>query len=285
MTFEDILYETGEGAALITLNRPDRLNAARAVTHLELQRAFDLADADEAVRAVIVTGAGRAFCAGTDISEGFDLPAGGDPASGAGVPRDVGGVTVLRLFEMNKPVIGAINGAAAGFGASLVLGMDLRLADAGARFAFPFARRGICAESCSSWFLPRLVGIQTAMDWMATGRTFDADEALARGLLHELPPGGALARAREIAAGIAAQTAPQSVALNRRLLWQGLAAAHPAEAHALESRAIAGLMALPDIREGVASFKERRPPRFMGRIKDAAFAQGWWPRGDGEAGR
>lgn len=276
--FEDIGYGAADGIATITFRRPEVMNAARSQTHGELIRALDLAEADDAVRVVIVTGAGRAFCAGTDLSAGFDLPADGDPATGAGVVPDIGGVTVLRLYRMQKPVIAAINGAAAGFGLTFTLAMDLRLAARGAKFAFPFTRRGICAESCSSWFLPRVVGIQTAQDWMLTGRTFAAEEALARGLVHDLlAPEDLLPRARAIAAEIVGQTAPASVALNRQLLWRMMGASHPAEAHALESRAVAATLAASDSREGVASFHERRPPRFTGRVADAGYMAAWWP--------
>lgn len=282
MDFTDIRYAVEDGIATITFARPDVMNAARTATHQELIRALDAADRDDAVRAVIVTGEGRAFCAGTDISQGFQLPSGGDPATGAGVPPDVGGQTVLRLFDMRKPVIAAINGAAVGFGATFTLAMDLRLASSGAKFAFPFTRRGICAESCSSWFLPRLVGIQTAQDWMLTGRTFTAPEANARGLIHELlAPEDLLPRAREIARDIADNCAPASVALNRQLLWHMLGARHPAEAHALESRGIAATLAGADAQEGTASFRERRAPRFTGRVADTDYTGAWWPESRG----
>ncbi|GGB38042.1 enoyl-CoA hydratase [Tistrella bauzanensis] len=278
MTFDDISYEVADAIATITFQRPEVMNAARNQTQDELVAALDAADADDAVRAVIVTGAGRAFCAGTDISNGFELPAGGDPATGEGVPADVGGVTVLRLFRMRKPVIGAINGPAAGFGATFTLAMDMRLAADTAKFAFPFTRRGIAVESCSSWFLPRLVGMQTAQDWMLTGRTFPATEALARGLVHELLPADALLpRARAIARDIAENCAPASVAINRQLLWRMLGADHPRVAHALESRAVAARLASDDVREGVDSFKERRQPRFTGTLAEADYMSAWWP--------
>lgn len=278
MTFEDIRYTQQGSVATITFDRPASMNTARVQTHTELRAALDAADTDESVRAVIVTGEGRAFCGGTDISQGFQLPEGGDPASGRDIPPDVGGVTVLRLFRMRKPVIAAINGAAAGFGATFTLAMDTRIAAQGAKFAFPFTRRGICAESCSSWFLPRLVGMPAALDWMLSGRTFGADEALARGLVQELlAPEDLLPRAIEIAEEIATNCAPASVALNRRLLWQMLGAAHPAEAHMLESRGVAATLAGPDSAEGVASFREKRPPRFTGRVSDADFMDAWWP--------
>lgn len=278
MEFADIGYAVAEGVATIMLRRPELMNAARVQTHQELIAALDLADRDPAVRVVIVTGEGRAFCAGTDLSAGFSVPKGGDPATGAGVPPDIGGQTVLRLFDMRKPVIAAINGAAVGFGATFTLAMDIRLAAVGAKFAFPFTRRGICAESCSSWFLPRLVGMQVAQDWMLSGRTFGAEEALARGLVLELLPSeDLLPRARAIAADLVQNCAPGSMALNRHLLWRMMGADHPAQAHALESRGVADRVASADCAEGVASFKERRAPHFPGSVADVAYMDVWWP--------
>lgn len=277
MEFSDIGFEVSEGIATITLSRPDQMNAARVQTHHELVAAMDHAEADPAVRVVIVTGAGRAFCAGTDLSQGFAVATGGDPATGTGIPADIGGQTVLRLYRMRKPVIAAINGAAVGFGATFTLAMDIRLAAEGAKFAFPFTRRGICAESCSSWFLPRLVGMQVAQDWMLSGRTFPADEALARGLILELlPPEALLDRARSIARDMVQNCAPGSLALNRQLLWRMAGADHPLAAHLLESRGIADRVASADVGEGVASFKERRAPHFPGSLADVAYMDSWW---------
>lgn len=274
----DIAYSVRDGAAVLAFDRPDRMNAARMKTHTDLIAALDRAEADDAVRCVVLTGQGRAFCAGTDISEGFDLPTGGDPATGEGVAPDVGGVTVLRLFRMRKPVIAAVNGAAVGFGASLTLACDIRLASETAKWGFVFARRGIAAESCCSWFLPRAVGISTALDWMMTGRMVPASEAQAAGMVTSLhPPGSLLDAALEIAREIAENTAPASVAMNRHLLWRMMGAAHPAEAHALESRAIAARLAHPDSAEGVAAFAERRAPRFAAGLDGAEVMSGWWP--------
>lgn len=277
MEFHDIAYEVRAGLAEIRFARPESLNAARVQTHLELQEALGRADDDPGVRAVIVTGEGRTFCAGTDLADGFQLPEGGDPVSGAGVPPDVGGVTVLRLFEMQKPVVAAINGPAVGFGLTFTLAMDLRLSVPGVKLAFPFTRRGICAESCSSWFLPRLVGMQTAQDWMLSGRTFLSEEGHARGLIHELhAPEVLMDRARAWAAEIRDQTAPASVALTRRLLWQMAGADHPAQAHAFESRAIAERVAAPDAAEGVAAFRARRAPAFTSQPEDVGYMAQWW---------
>jgi enoyl-CoA hydratase/carnithine racemase len=274
----DIAYSVQDGAAVLAFDRPDRMNAARLQTHTDLITALDRAEADDTVRCIVLTGHGRAFCAGTDISDGFDLPKGGDPVTGQGVPPDVGGVTVLRLFRMRKPVIAAINGAAVGFGASLTLACDIRLASETAKWGFVFARRGIAAESCCSWFLPRAVGIQTALDWMMTGRMVPASEALASGLVKSVhAPEALLEAALGIAHEIVENTAPASVAMNRQLLWQMMGAGHPAEAHALESRAIAARLAHPDSAEGVAAFAERRLPRFAQGLAAAEVMSGWWP--------
>lgn len=277
MVFEDIAVEHDGAIATITLNRPDVLNAARRQTHEELCAAFDAADRDNAIRAIIVTGAGRAFCAGTDISGGFRTPAPCDPATGEGSEPDIGGITALRLYDMRKPVICAVNGAAAGFGATVTLPMDFRLASTQSKFLFPFCRRGIAPESCASWFLPRIVGITKALDWVTTGRVVTPAEALEAGLVNAvLPPEDLLERAREIATEIATRTSAVSVALSRRLLWRMLSADDPRTAHELESRAINATLAMPDVKEGAASFREKRLPRFTSTADDADFMKAWW---------
>ena len=277
MTYEDIEYALEDGVATIWLNRPDKLNAARVSTHDELISALDRADCDDAVKAIIVSGRGRAFCAGTDLSDGFALPSGGDPATGEGVQADVGGRVTLRLYDMRKPVIGAVNGAAVGFGATFLLPMDFRLAAVGAKFGFVFTRRGIVAESCSSWFLPRVVGLPTALDWMLTGRMVAAEEALAKGLVTELlAPDALMARVRAIARDIVENCAPVSVAMNRQLLWKLLGADHPRAAHHLESRGLAAALAHADSAEGAKSFVEKRAPAFTGNVSDAGFIRAWW---------
>jgi len=279
VSYQDLEYEKAAGIVTIWLNRPDKLNAARKETHDELLAALSRADEDDDVRVVVVSGRGRAFCAGTDLSGGFSLPSGGDPATGEGVPADLGGRVTLRLFDMRKPVIGAINGVAVGFGATFLLPMDVRLASSEARFGFVFSRRGIVAESCSSWFLPRLVGIPTALDWMITGRLISAEEALKAGLVQKvLPPDHLLAEAMTLAQDIVKQTAPVSVAVNRQLLWKMMGADHPRIAHALESRALSATLAHPDSAEGARSFAEKRPAEFRGRISEAAFMDGWWAK-------
>lgn len=275
---EDPIRSEHEGAiATITLSRPDKLNAMTVAMTQAIFAALDRAEADDSVRAVIVTGSGRAFCAGTDLSNGFDLPTGGDPETGKEVPPDVGGILGLRVYRMKKPVVAAINGVAAGIGATLPLVMDRRFAVEGARFTFPFSRRGIMAETVSSWFLPRIVGLSTALDWMLTGRMIEADEALAKGLVDELlPPGRLLPRTREFVEEIARHAAPASVAVNRQMLWRMMGNHSPEQAHQFESRALAGLLAHPDSKEGVASFLEKRPPRFTGTARDAGFMDAWW---------
>jgi enoyl-CoA hydratase/carnithine racemase len=267
MDYEHIRYEVEERILTITLNRPDRLNAFTPTMKDELISAFGRADADDDVRAVIVTGAGRGFCAGADLQAGgqtFDYRARGVEDE---VPRDGGGQVVLRIFECTKPVIAAINGPAVGVGATMTLPMDVRLASDQARMGFVFTRRGIVPEACSSWFLPRVVGISRAMEWAATGRVFDAGEALEGGLVRSVHPAGELvAAARSLAREIADNAAPVSVALARRLMWTMLGAAHPMEAHRADSRAMLARGQSDDAREGIASFLEKRPPDFPDRV-------------------
>jgi enoyl-CoA hydratase/carnithine racemase len=221
------------------------------------------------VRAVVVTGAGRAFCAGADLGAGGDTFDWRDRQADGEVPRDGGGVVTLRIFDSAKPVIAAINGPAVGVGITMTLPMDVRLAAEGAKIGFVFARRGIVPEACSSWFLPRVVGISQAMEWCATGRVFTAEEALAGGLVRGVHPAGeVLGAARELAAEIAEHAAPVSVALTRRLLWTNLGAEHPMAAHRADSRAMFSRGQSDDAREGVTSFLEKRPAQFSDRVSD-----------------
>lgn len=274
----EIVCSVERSVATITLHGPAKLNAVSAETIDRFAEALEYVDRDDGVRVVVVTGSGKAFCAGTDISEGFQLPTGGDPVTGEGVPSDVGAKVALRLFRMNKPVIGAINGAAVGFGASVILPMDIRICAIGARFGYVFTRRGIVAESCSSWFLPRVVGISVAQDWMITGRMVDSAEALRRGLVSDVvEPDRLMERANEIAHDIARHTAPVSVALTRRLLWQMLGASHPQIAHDFESRGIAATLALPDVGEAMAAFRDKRAPEFSGSVARNDLPGAWWP--------
>src|SRR5256714_1348692 len=220
MNFEQMRYDAADGIARITLNRPDRLNAFTNTMAEELIAAFDAADADDDVRVVIVTGEGRGFCAGADLGGGGDTFDWSDVATGDEQPRDTGGLVSLRFYESLKPVIAAINGPAVGVGITMTLPMDIRLAAEGAKIGFVFARRGIVPEACSSWFLPRLVGISQAMEWVATGRVLDAHEALAGGLVRSGHPGDELlAAAHTLPPQIADHAAPASVAPSRRLLW------------------------------------------------------------------
>jgi enoyl-CoA hydratase/carnithine racemase len=263
--FEEIRADTADGVLTITLNRPERLNAFTETMRRELVAAFDLADADDGVRVVVVTGEGRGFCAGADLAKGgetFDWKE-REAAEGWDVPRDGGGQVSLRIYDCTKPVIAAINGPAVGVGITMTLPMDIRLVAEGAKIGFVFTRRGIVPEACSSWFLPRIVGISQAMEWVATGRVFDAREALAGGLVRSVhAPDELLPAAHAIAREIADSTAPVSVALGRRLLWRMLGAAHPLEAHRADSRAMYARGQSADAREGVQSFLEKRPAAF-----------------------
>jgi enoyl-CoA hydratase/carnithine racemase len=272
MEYSQITYEVAESIATITLSRAERMNAFTDVMMREVIDAFDRVDADDDVRVVIVTGAGeRAFCAGADLGGGGDTFAkgGSDIQTSVGVPRDGGGMVSLRIFSCTKPVIGAINGAAVGVGVTMTLPMDIRLASDTARFGFVFARRGIVPEACSSWFLPRLVGISTAAEWCYSGRVFPASEARERGLVRSVhAPDELLPAARELAREIADNTAPVSVALTRQMLWRMLGADHPMEAHRVDSRGIQSRGASADAKEGVESFLEKRQPVYPVKVSD-----------------
>jgi enoyl-CoA hydratase/carnithine racemase len=279
MAFETILYEQADRVATITLNRPDRLNAVNTTVIRELGAALDQADGDDGVRAVIVTGAGRAFCAGADLGGGGQTFAGGPGRSERPEDhRDGGGLVTLRIFEMTKPVIGAINGPAVGFGATMTLAMDVRLASSAARIGFVFARRGVVPEACSTWFLPRLVGIAQAAEWAYTGRVFSAEEARAGGLVSRVvAPDALLPAARELAREIADHTSAVSVALIRQMLWRMLGADHPRQAHRLDSLGMWYTGRSADAHEGITSFLEKRPPRFTGRPStDMPPFYPWW---------
>ncbi|MEI7573553.1 MAG: crotonase/enoyl-CoA hydratase family protein [Phenylobacterium sp.] len=272
--FETIRLEVEDGIATLTLNRPDKLNAFNTLMMQEMIAAFDQTDADDSVRVVIVTGAGRAFCAGADLSAGaatFDYSTRGGEDKEArtldGVQRDGGGLLTLRIYDSLKPVIAAVNGPAVGVGVTMQLAMDIRMASTDARYGFVFSRRGINPEACSSWFLPRLVGIQTALEWCYSGRVFPAQEALDKGLVRSLhAPEDLLPAARALAREIADNTAPVSIALTRQLIWRMAGASHPIEAHMADSRGIQARGAMPDAKEGVTSFLEKRLPRYPDRV-------------------
>ena len=288
--FETILYDVADGIATITLNRPERLNAFNATMCEELIAAFDRSDADDAVRVVIVTGAGRGFCAGADLGGGaatFDYESrGGGGAIGAdgavdwahSSVRDNGGRVTLRVFESLKPVIAAINGPAVGIGITMTLPMDIRLIAEGARVGFVFARRGIVTEAASSFFLPRVAGIQKALEWCFTGRLVPAEEAKEAGLVRSVhAPAELLAAANEIAREIADNTAPVSVALTRQMLWRGLGMQHPMEAHRVDSRGVYARGRSADAAEGVSSFLEKRQPTYPDKVStDMPGFYPWW---------
>ena len=271
MDFQDIAYEVSEGIATITLHRPDKMNAFTGRMMHEIISALDMTDADDNVKVVIFTGSGRAYCAGADLSSGGETFAkgGSDVQTKQGVPRDGGGLVSLRIFESLKPVIGAINGAAVGVGVTMTLPMDIRLASDTAKFGFVFAKRGIVPEACSSYFLPRIVGIQKATEWVFTGRVFSAQEALEGGLVRSVHPADELLTvARELAREITENTAPVSVALSRRMLWRMLGASHPMEAHRADSRGIMERGRSADSKEGVMSFLEKRAAVYPDRVSD-----------------
>jgi enoyl-CoA hydratase/carnithine racemase len=274
-TFETVLLDVEDGVATMTLNRPDRLNAFNGQMMQDMIAAFDATDADDNVRAVIVTGAGRGFCAGADLAGGGDTfnvdartPA--DRAARAGtssVSRDGGGLLTLRIYDSLKPVISACNGPAVGIGVTMQCAMDIRLASTQARYGFVFARRGLNPEAASSWFLPKLVGVQTALEWCYTGRIFPAQEALDRGFVRSIhEPDDLLPAARTLAREIADNTAPVSVAITRQLIWRMAGAAHPMEAHQADSRGIQARGKSGDAREGVTSFLEKRPPNYPDKV-------------------
>ncbi|MET0364886.1 MAG: crotonase/enoyl-CoA hydratase family protein [Sphingobium sp.] len=289
MTYETIRYDVAENIATITLNRPDKLNAFTFPMLAEVMDAIDRVDADDDVRAVIFTGEGRAFCAGSDLSggastfdvgEGADSPIGPDGTANYGVEaaRDGGGLLTLRLFKCLKPVIAAINGPAVGIGITMTLAMDIRLASDTARMGFVFSRRGIVPEAASSFFLPRIVGIGQALQWCYSGRVFPADEALAGGLVSKVLPGDELLpHARAIAREIAENTSPVSVALIRQMLWRGLGFSHPMDAHKVDSRGILARGRSADVAEGVTAFLEKRPAVFPNTVSaDMPDYFPWW---------
>ena len=300
-TFSEIRYDVEDGVCTVTLHRPERLNAVTTTMLRELGEAWDRADADDAVRAVIVTGAGRAFCAGADLGSGgstfrYDR-ASADGAAATRRPaarkraavrgraprasthRDGGGAVTLRIFDMKKPVIAAINGPAVGFGITLTLPMDIRIASSAARMGFVFARRGVVPEACSTWFLPRLVGMSQAAEWVYTGRVFDADEALAGRLVSRVvAPDALLPTARRLAREIADNSSAISVTLARQMMWKLLGADHPMDAHLLDSQAMFWTGRSADAREGIAAFLEKRPARFTLRPSaDLPPFYPWWP--------
>lgn len=275
MSYAEIEYDVADHVATIALNRPDKMNTGTTRMIAEWLDALDRVDADDDVRAVVLTGRGRAFCAGADLSGGastFDYKGAdskiappGDAAKGD-VLRDGAGLITLRIFELHKPVIAAINGAAVGMGATIPLACDIRMAAEGAKFGFVFVRRGIVPEGASGWFLPRVVGVSQAAEWLYSGRVFGAEEALAGGLVRSLHAADELLPAAYALAAEFAEGAPVSVALTRQMLWRGIVADHPMYAHRVDSRAVQYTGAQADAREGVASFLEKRAAEFSGSV-------------------
>lgn len=277
MPYETLLTELRDRVLTVTMNRPERLNAFTLQMMHDWLALLDEIDANDEVRAVVVTGAGKGFCAGADLGTG------GGTFDASGVEkisehRDGGGRVALRIFECKKPLIAAVNGAAVGVGVTMTLPMDVRIASDAARFGFVFVRRGIVPEAASSWFLPRVVGISQAMEWVATGRVFGAEEALAGRLVSRVVPAAQLLdTAHALAREIADNTSAVSVALARQMLWRMLGADHPMAAHEIDSRAIYSMGRSPDAYEGVQSFLEKRPPRFtMKPSTDMPAFFPWW---------
>ena len=283
MAYSTILYEVEDNVLTLTLNRPDKLNAfTRDMMH-ELINAFDKADEDDNVRAIIITGAGRGFCAGADLSVGADtFNADVREDRESGLQRDGGGLLTLRIFESKKPVIAAINGPAVGIGATMLLPMDIRICSTDAKIGFVFSRRGIVPEACSSYFLPKIVGISQALEWCISGRVFPAGEALTGGLVRSVhDPDELIGAAKTIASEIANNTSAVSVALIRQMLWKMLGADHPMEAHKIDSRGIYYCGKSDDVKEGVESFLEKRPAKFPLKVsKDMPEFYPWWQERD-----
>ena len=278
MSYQQINYEVEERVATITLNRPERLNAFTATMMQEMVDALDQVNADDDVRAVIVTGAGRGFCAGADLGAGGGTFDHSEQTDAPAEHRDGGGILTLAIFNCLKPVISACNGPAVGIGATMQCAMDVRLASEKARFGFVFARRGIVPEAASSWFLPRIVGISRALEWCYSGKVFNAQEALEGGLVRSLhAPDDLLPAARALALEIAENTSSISVTLIRHMMWRTLGAAHPMDAHRLDSKGIFHTGSSADAKEGVQSFLEKRPADFPGRVsQDMPSYFPWW---------
>ena len=267
--YKELLTSQHGDTFVISLNRPKKLNAFTKTMQDELIKVFDYTDENDDVKSVVITGQGRAYCAGADLVDGpntFNYSEQGNRLSNDD-HRDGGGLVALRIFRSKKPVIGAINGDAVGVGATMTLPMDVRIASKSARFGFVFSRRGAVPEACSSWFLPRIVGISKALDWCYTGKVFNSQEALQHGLVSEVVPDDKLiARALEIGTSYSSKTSAISVSLARQMMWNMLAATHPEEAHILDSMAMERMGKSPDIKEGIASFLEKRAPSFSMKV-------------------
>ena len=267
--YKELLTSQHGDTYVVSLNRPKKLNAFTKTMQDELIKVFDYTDENDDIKSVVITGEGRAYCAGADLVDGpntFNYSEQGNRLSNDD-HRDGGGLVALRIFRSKKPVIGAINGDAVGVGATMTLPMDVRIASKSARFGFVFSRRGAVPEACSSWFLPRIVGISKALDWCYTGKVFNSQEALQHGLVSEVVPDDKLiARALEIGSSYSSKTSAISVSLARQMMWNMLAATHPEEAHILDSMAMERMGKSPDIKEGIASFLEKRAPSFSMKV-------------------
>jgi enoyl-CoA hydratase/carnithine racemase len=282
MNFEQINYRVDERILTITLNRPERMNACTARMYDELIEAFDRADADDDVKAIIVTGAGRAFCAGADLERGADTWSARSELTDLSKQQryigNGGGRVTRRIFDCSKPVIAAINGAAVGVGITMTLAMDIRLAVKGAKIGFVFAGRGIVPEACSSWFLPRIVGISRALEWCYSARILRTEEGLEAGLFRSLhEPDDLISAARALAKEFVESSSAVSMALTRHMMWRMLGASHPLDAHEIDTAAINALGPSDDAREGITSFLEKRPPNFRDRVsKNLPKFFPWW---------
>ncbi len=267
--YKELLTSRHGDTFMISLNRPEKLNAFTKTMQDELIRVFDYTDQNDDIKSVVITGEGRAYCAGADLVDGpntFNYAEEGNRLSNDD-HRDGGGLVALRIFRSKKPVIGAINGDAVGVGATMTLPMDIRIASKSARFGFVFSRRGAVPEACSSWFLPRIVGISKALDWCYTGKVFNSQEALQNGLVSDVISDDKLIeRALEIGSSYSRKTSAISVSLSRQMMWNMLAATHPEEAHILDSMAMESMGKSPDIKEGIASFLEKRAPNFSMKV-------------------
>ncbi|MCF8040574.1 MAG: enoyl-CoA hydratase/isomerase family protein [Desulfarculaceae bacterium] len=281
MELKETIYQVKDRVALITLNRPERLNAYTPQMRLELIHLLGQADQDDQVRAVVVTGAGRAFCAGMDLAAGgetFNFKA-KDPAQASMADhRDGGGQVALAAFKCRKPVIAAMNGAAVGVGITMTLAMDMRVAAEDAKMGLVFTRRGLVPEACSTWFLTRLVGAGKALELACTGRVFRAGDQEGTGLFNYiLPADQVLPKALELAQEIAANTSGTSVALAKAMVWHGLGEADPQSVHLIDSRVFYWAGKQPDAAEGIQSFLEKRPPEFkLSPTRDLPDFYPWW---------
>ena len=281
MEYKNILLEQQDNIAVLSLNRPNKLNAFTFSMMEEMIAALDALDADDSVHALIITGKGRAFCAGADLSSGQDTfnPSFDDFAvQESDFRRDSGGILTLRMYKFLKPIVMACNGPAVGIGASMQLAADIRLASDQARFGFVFNNRGIVPDACSSWFLPKIVGISRALELTYSGRIIDAQEALQLNLVSSIHDSeDLLSSAVDITKKMVQNSAPVSISLTRQMLWRSLESSGPYDAHVIESKAIDSRGASEDAKEGVSSFLGKRPAEFKNKVSsDMPEFFPWW---------